>query len=219
MSALKVFKGTVHPQSLPKSMQILTEDQLKKLTLYKHSSGKTTFEDFYCRTAGVFFEKYCFPDVWTPNVISILGQVPDLIMLGLALAYVGPNLDGTSLPDHRYFWGFLFAQQWASQLDIFDGIRARRQRSGSPVGRLVDEAFDMITIMCMSIFIGYGIQPNNFVLELLFFGANIIAYSFEMRFVMFGSLVMQIGELGPVENELILGVVLASCGYLKPEFM
>ena len=109
MSALKVFTGKVHPQSLPESVQILTEAELKKLTLYKHSSGKTTLEDFYCRTAGAFFEKYCFHDSWTPNVISILGQVPDLIMLGLALAYVGPNLDGTSLPDHRYFYAFAFA--------------------------------------------------------------------------------------------------------------
>ena len=104
-------------------------------------------------------------------------------------------------------------------MDIFDGLRARRQRSGSPVGRLVDEAFDLVTLMCMSIFIGYGIQPNNSVLELLFFGANIIAFSMEMRFTMFHSLVLAIGEFGPIENELILGAVLASIGYLTPEFM
>jgi len=34
--------------------------------------------------------------------------------------------------------------QWFSQHDLMDGLRARRQKSGSPLGRVVDEALDLI---------------------------------------------------------------------------
>lgn len=36
------------------------------------------------------------------------------------------------------------ALQWFSQFDIMDGQRARRQKSGSSLGRIIDEANDMI---------------------------------------------------------------------------
>jgi len=99
-----------------------------------------------------------------------------------------------------------------------DGVRARRQKSGSPVGRLVDEAFDMITMLCYALWVGYGIQPNNRVLELIFFGAPIMAYCFEMRFIIARSLIMIVGELGPVELEIMIALGIAGIGYKTPEF-
>ena len=73
MSELKVFRGTVHPQTLPKSLHVLSEDELKKLTLYKHSSDKTTFEKFWCDTFATFVDTYFIPDIFTPNVVTLLG--------------------------------------------------------------------------------------------------------------------------------------------------
>jgi len=32
--------------------------------------------------------------------------------------------------------------QWFSLFDVMDGMRARRTKTGSPLGRIVDEAMD-----------------------------------------------------------------------------
>jgi phosphatidylglycerophosphate synthase len=38
-----------------------------------------------------------------------------------------------------YFYLSAFCIQWFSIFDIMDGMRARRQKTGTPLGRLIDE--------------------------------------------------------------------------------
>ena len=40
----------------------------------------------------------------------------------------------------------------------------------------------------------------------------------EMRFIIARSLIMIIGELGPVENEIIVALGITGIGYMTPEF-
>ena len=156
--------------------------------------------------------------MFTPNVITLLGQVPNLILLFIVFRDVGMTMNGTVLPDYTYFYWMAAATQWASQFDIMDGIRARRLRAGSPVGRLVDEAFDMVCITCYCLWIGYGLQMNNCVLEVMMLMVTMTVFCMELKFVMCKNLLMIVGELGPVENEIILTLVIVSCGYFTPEF-
>ena len=99
-----------------------------------------------------------------------------------------------------------------------DGLRARRQKSGSPVGRIVDEAFDMIMQAFYIVWVGYALQMDNRVLETAMLGPNIAFFAMEMRFIMFGELTLASGEIGPVEVEIFISSVIASAGYLSPEF-
>jgi phosphatidylglycerophosphate synthase len=73
----------------------------------------------------------------------LIGQVPQLVLILVVFSELGTKMD-TSEPakDHLFLYCAL-AVQWFSQFDIMDGLRARRQKSGSPLGRIIDEALDM----------------------------------------------------------------------------
>lgn len=64
-----------------------------------------------------------------------------------------------------------------------DGVRARRQRSGSPVGRIVDEALDTVQQAIYSIWIAYVFRFDNALFEVIFLMVNLIFYSMEMKFI------------------------------------
>ena len=70
------------------------------------------------------------------------------------------------------------------------------------------------------LWIMYGMQANNRVLELIVFCPNFIFYCMEMKFVITKKLIMIVagGELGPVETEIILSALIISFGYFGPEF-
>ena len=93
---------------------------------------------------GHWMEKNLIPDMFSANVVTLLGQIPALVIAGYMITQFGTNLDGSVYPESWVFYAMAFATQWFSQFDIMDGNRARRLKAGSPVGRLVDEAFDMI---------------------------------------------------------------------------
>ena len=97
------------------------------------------------------------PDALSPNVITLGGQVPALALAVYVLTQVGTSLDGSVLPENWVFFLAAFATQWFSWADLMDGLRARRLKSGSPVGRIVDEAFDIIMQSFYMLWIGYGL--------------------------------------------------------------
>jgi len=90
-----------------------------------------------------------------------------------------------------------------------DGLRARRQKSGSPLGRIIDEALDMTQQACYSLWLGYIFRFESRLFEFILIMCNIVFYSMEMKFLMLKNLKLVIGEIGPVEIELTL-----TLGYL-----
>ena len=54
-----------------------------------------------------------------------------------------------------------------------------------------------------AIFVGYLLRFDNYVLELIVICPNIVFYTMEMRFIMNKELKIVIGEIGPVEIELL----------------
>lgn len=94
-----------------------------------------------------------------------------------------------------------------------DGIRARRQKSGSPLGRIIDEALDLTQNSCYCLWIGYLFRSDNLLLEMMFIMPNVVFYTMEMKFILCKNLKMTVGEeIGPVEVELLISMILLS-GY------
>ena len=90
-----------------------------------------------------WLEKRLFPESWTPNCITLIGQIPQLLLILVVFSQIGMSLTRIQFIESSYFFWMAAAVQWFSQNDIMDGIRARRQQSGTPLGRIVDEALDM----------------------------------------------------------------------------
>ena len=59
---------------------------------------------------------------------------------------------------------------------------------------------------------------NNRILEVFLLITNMTVFCMELNFVMVRKLVMQVGEIGPVELEIIIASIICSAGYLGPEF-
>lgn len=99
-----------------------------------------------------------------------------------------------------FFWCGL-ALYWFNHHDLMDGFRARRQRSGSPFGRLFDEANDMIQMTCYSVILAYLLRFDCSLFELLFTFLNVIFFTMEMKYILCHELVLNIAEVGSVEIE------------------
>jgi hypothetical protein len=80
-----------NPQKCPTTLQILNEDQLKELCLYKHSSPKTTIELWMINNVSNRLE-ILFPESWTPNVITLLGNCALPLSVGLTMYSTGVKL-------------------------------------------------------------------------------------------------------------------------------
>ena len=118
-------------------------------------------------------------------------------------------MDDTLILPPWIFYAAAASFQWFSWFDIADGVRARRLKCGSPVGRIVDEALDIINQAVIPIMILFGCQTNTSILEYLALAGNVIFYTMEMQYVISKKLIMIEGDYGPVENELLLSIVLA----------
>jgi phosphatidylglycerophosphate synthase len=98
-----------------------------------------------------------------------------------------------------------------------DGLRARRQKSGSPLGRIIDEALDMTQQACYSLWLGYIFRFDSRLIEFMLLMVNIVFYSMEMKFIMLKNLKLVIGEIGPVEIEILLASGLFAAYYFGSE--
>jgi len=98
-----------------------------------------------------------------------------------------------------------------------DGVRARRLGTGSPLGRIIDEALDMVQQTCYSLWMAYTFRFDNMCFESIFLAMNVVFWSMEMKFILFKDLKMIVGEVGPVEVELIIAFVIFLGGYLGAE--
>ena len=131
----------------------LTQQELQHLHNYKHSSPKTTLESYYVNTLLVPLEK-AFPKNWSANTITIIGQIP--IVLTVLLIWT-QNTNFGKINDNIFFL-IAVSLQWFSLFDVMDGMRARRTKTGSPLGRIVDEAMDQTAYACSGVAIGYMLR-------------------------------------------------------------
>ena len=111
------------------------------------------------------------------------------------------------------------ALQWFTLVDIMDGNRARRLKVGSPLGRIIDEGGDTITMANYSILCAFAWRINNPFAELMFFALNFVFYAMEMKYTICGELVMNVDELSPVEVETLLSIFLVSMGLFGDGFL
>ena len=102
--------------------------------------------------------------------------------------------------------------QWFSLNDCMDGMRAKRLKCGSPLGRVVDEAIDQMVYACLGAFIGYmlRVEPGLWIFSIGL--VNLPFYAMEIRHYYCKDFIMIVGDIGPVEVELIYSIILALSG-------
>jgi phosphatidylglycerophosphate synthase len=102
--------------------------------------------------------------------------------------------------------------QWFSLNDCMDGMRARRTKCGSPLGRIIDEAIDQMAYACIGVFIGYllRVEPGFWMLSIGL--VNVPFYCMEIRHCYCKNILMTVGEIGPVEVELIYSIIFMLTG-------
>jgi hypothetical protein len=102
--------------------------------------------------------------------------------------------------------------QWFSLNDCMDGMRARRTRCGSPLGRIIDEAIDQIAYTCIGAFVGYllRVEPGIWLFSIGL--VNVPFFAMEIKHCICKNLQLIIGEIGPVEVELIYSLIFLGTG-------
>lgn len=89
-----------------------------------------------------------------------------------------------------------------------DGLRARRLKVGSPLGRLIDEAGDTIVMSNYSTLLAFLLAFDNQYWELVFFYLNCGFFGEETRHKICKQLVMMVGgEISNVEVETLLSFI------------
>ena len=199
-------------QSVPEFAQILTPEELLTFSKYSHSTPKTTYDTFLVNGPLKFVERL-FPSFLSANALTLLGQSPIVAYLFITFMVQSPDISLKNQVDPTWFLGSAILLQWFSLVDIMDGIRARRLKIGSPMGRLIDEAGDCIVMTAYSILCAYVLVLENSWLEIIYFFMNMAFYGMEIKYYVTGSLVMVVGELGSVEVELILSSILFFAWY------
>ena len=103
--------------------------------------------------------------------------------------------------------------QWFSLNDCMDGMRARRLKCGSPLGRIIDEALDQVAYSCAALTACYMLRVGDSPIYLLCLSLiNVPFYSMELKFCISRNLKIIIGEIGPVEIEIIFSFLFFMTG-------
>lgn len=102
-----------------------------------------------------------------------------------------------------------FAFLWFSAFDNMDGLRARRLKNGSPLGRVIDEGLDPVAYLHAVNVLLWTLRAEPSMLLLCGCFVNSVAHGMEVRFVVTKKLVLNMGEIGPNEVEFIFsGIVI-----------
>ena len=76
-----------------------------------------------------------------------------------------------------------FAIQWFSWFDCMDGLRARRLKCGTPIGRLIDEAGDPFQYTWVATMLAYVFKFNPGIASLAFTIINFPIYTMEIKYI------------------------------------
>ena len=195
---------------------MLNQEQIVRLANYKHSAEKTMLENWLKQGPLDFCERK-FPSFLSANSVTLIGQLPIIFVLIMIMSIEGLNISGKNLIDPRFFLCGAVAVEWFSMVDIIDGMRARRLKVGSPLGRIIDEGGDCIVQSAYSAVMAYAFAFDNPVLEMVWLYMNIGFFGMECRFQITGKLVMYTGEISSVEIETFLAILLCLFGIFGGE--
>lgn len=167
-------------------------------------------ETFYVEKLLVPLEKNAFPKRWSANTVTLIGQSSLLSLM--IFTWFSQNVTMRDPIPDNYFVMMALALQWFSLNDCMDGMRARRTKCGSPLGRVIDEGIDQIAYACIGGFVGYllRVEPGFWLLSIGL--VNLPFYAMEIRHCYFKDFIMIVGELGPVEIELIYTIIFLLTG-------
>jgi phosphatidylserine synthase len=143
-----------------------------------------------------------------------VGNLPQIAMIFVVFSQIGMKMTSDEPTHGPTLMLAAAALQWFSQHDIMDGVRARRLKTGSPLGRIVDEALDMIQMACYCLWVGYVFRFDNLLCETILTMPNVVFWTMEMKFILCKNLKMVVGEFGPVELEIVLALIVFLGGYL-----
>ena len=181
------------------------------MSTYKHSAQKTSLELWLIAGPLGYIEKM-FPSILSANSLTIIGQLPVILMVFYIFATEGMNITQDNLIPPKLLIASGLCLEWFSQVDIMDGLRARRMKVGSPLGRFVDEAGDCMVMSSYSVMLAYLFCLDNIYLECCLLFCNLAFYGEEIRFKVTNNLVMLVGEISSVEIELMLSTFLVLFG-------
>eukprot|EP00350_Pseudokeronopsis_sp_OXSARD2_P005674 CAMPEP_0170558292 /NCGR_PEP_ID=MMETSP0211-20121228/34254_1 /TAXON_ID=311385 /ORGANISM="Pseudokeronopsis sp., Strain OXSARD2" /LENGTH=105 /DNA_ID=CAMNT_0010870103 /DNA_START=192 /DNA_END=509 /DNA_ORIENTATION=+ len=102
-------------------------------------------------------------------------------------------------------------------IDVMDGMRAKRLKCGSPLGRLIDEGLDLLAYVSIGILVGYAFKVSPYIMVISFGFQNGAFYTMELKHKIKGALVMKLGELGGVEVELLYAFFVGLAGVIGIE--
>ena len=98
--------------------------------------------------------------------------------------------------------------QLFSWADMIDGQRARRLKCGTSLGRVVDEAGDLVQYTWYSMIMGFVLKVKPGWSAICLIITNFPAFTMEMKFIMTNQLKnCATDDLGPVEVELIVALI------------
>lgn len=197
-------------------MRLLSNEELETMSTYKHSADKTSLECWLIKGPLGYVERM-FPSILSANTLTLMGQLPVILLLFYIFATEGMNITPDNLINPRLLIACGICVEWFSQMDIMDGLRARRMKVGSPLGRFVDEAGDTIVMSNYSVMLAYLFCFDNIWLDFAIFFMNLTFYGEEIRFKITKSLVMVVGEISSVEVELMLSSFFVIFGYYGNE--
>lgn len=86
-------------------------------------------------------------------------------------------------------------------------------KCGSPLGRIIDEAGDVIVISCQMIIMAHCFAYDHWLLDSTWMLETMLVYGMEMKLMICQVLDMQVGEIGAIEFDLALSIICFVVGY------
>lgn len=120
------------------------------------------------------------------NALTLIGQLPLLAIVLVIFQRDGCNITPENLVTPQLLIIAGCVLEWFSLYDVMDGLRARRMKVGSPLGRLIDEGGDCISMSNYSVLMAYAFCFDNKYLEVVWFFMNLAFYGMELRFKLTG---------------------------------
>ena len=170
-------------------MRVLTDEQIINLSKYKHFSEKTSYE-YWLKDGICAWGERQFPSFLSANSVTIIGTTPLQISILLMFMFYGTNIDHEKPVPGWILITSGLSLLWFTLVDIMDGNRARRLKCGSPLGRLIDEGGDCITMSNYCALFAYACQFQHPLFEVIIFSLNFIFFMMELKFTITKKLVM-----------------------------
>lgn len=95
-------------------LQVLTAPELKAMSKYVHSASKTTIELWMIKNISEPIERNLIPDCFTPNVVTLMGNIPLPFVIYKLLTKVGTTVTDSEPVQPQYLVFAGLALLWFS---------------------------------------------------------------------------------------------------------